>query len=397
MERIMLYLYGARVLTPEREIDDSAVLVENGRIVAVGARATVPPPGHAETRDVSGLILAPGLIELQLNGGFGLDFAADPGTIWQVAGQLPRYGVTAFLPTIVTSPREIMTSAQELVRSGPPEGFQGAQVLGLHPEGPFLNPAKRGAHNPAYLRAPSVEYIADWSPENGIRLVTLAPELEGALDVVRLLASRGVVVSAGHSMATYDEARAGFDAGITYGTHLFNAMPPLDHRAPNLPGALLTDPRVTVGIIPDGIHVHPTLVDLAYRSKGAARLSVVTDAMGALGMPPGRYRLGDFEVNVDETSARLDDGRLAGSILAQDQALRNLTKFTGCSPSDALATLTTTPAALVRHPDRGRIAPGYRADFVLLTRDLHVAETWVGGKPVWGADVLGARTRKNIL
>lgn len=382
----MLYLYGARLLTPDQEIPDSAVLIDGTRIAAIGTPETLAAPPNAERRDVSDLILTPGLIDLQLNGAFGLDFTADPTTIWSVAQQLPHYGVTGFLPTLITAPHATIASAQEVIGAGPPPHFRGATALGLHLEGPFLNPAKRGAHNPAYLQTPSPEFAAGWSSENGVRLVTLAPELPGALELVRVLRSRGIVISAGHSMADYSQAIAGFDAGITYGTHLFNAMPPLDHRAPGLPGALLTDPRVTVGIIPDGVHVHPALVDLAFRAKGTARLSVVTDAMAALGNPPGRYVLGDFPVKVDESSARLDDGRLAGSILKHVAALRNLVAFTGCSLREALATFTTTPAVVLNLQDRGRIAPGYYADLVLFTPELHVAATYVEGECVWGEE-----------
>lgn len=375
----MLYLPCAALFTPEEKIDDAAVLIDGERIAAVGRAAELPCPAGARRVDSGQLLLAPGYIDLQLNGAFGLDFTEAPATIWEVAAQLPRYGVTAFLPTIITSPAEKVSAAQAILRAGPPAGFNGATPLGLHLEGPFLNPQKRGAHNPAHLRPPALSAVANWSPENGVRLVTLAPELPGALEVIRALHSRGVVVSAGHSMATYAEAQAGFDAGLTYGTHLFNAMPPLEHRAPGLAGALLTEPRLTVGIIPDGIHAHPAMVALAWRSKDA-RLNIVTDAMAALGQPPGLYRLGDFDVSVDGTSARLRDGRLAGSILGMDEAVRRFMAFTGCTAGDALAAVTSVPAQLLGLPERGRLAPGCVADLVLLTQDLHIAATIVCGQ-----------------
>jgi N-acetylglucosamine-6-phosphate deacetylase len=329
--------------------------------------------------DAAGSILAPGLIDLQLNGAFGADFTADPQTIWDVAVRLPQYGVTSFLPTFVTSPLGTVTAAQATLGRSP-SGFCGAAPLGLHLEGPFLNPRKRGAHNPAHLRQPNLSTVSDWSPQNHVRLVTLAPELPFALDLVKCLREQGVIVSAGHSMATFEEACAGLDAGITYGTHLFNAMPALDHRAPGLAGALLTDPRVTVGVIPDGVHLHPAVVKLIWQSKGPAGVNMVTDAMAALGMPPGQYNLGDFIVTVDGTSARLGDSRLAGSILSLDQALRNFIAFTGCSLSEALMTVTTTPARVLGLTDRGQIAPGFIADMVLLTPDLHIVKTFVGGQ-----------------
>jgi N-acetylglucosamine-6-phosphate deacetylase len=212
----------------------------------------------------------------------------------------------------------------------------------------------------------------------------MAPELPGALDVTQTLVERGVVVSAGHSNATFAEAQAGIEAGIRYGTHLFNAMPGLHHREPGLIGALLSDSRVTVGLIPDGIHVHPAVVKLAWQALRSERLNLVTDATASLGMPPGRYRIGPQEVFVDETSARLADGTLAGSILSLDAALQNLMSFAGCSLEEALPTITSTPAELLGLSDqRGRLGPGLAADLVLLTADLDVAMTIVNGKVVY--------------
>ena len=379
----MLYITNATIYSPRDTFEQGAVLVSGGRIEAVGDVAC--PPG-ARVIDADGLLLVPGFIDLQFNGGFGHDFTADPTTIWQVAAGLPRWGVTAFLPTVITSPLERIAAAQQVVLSQP-AGYRGATPLGLHIEGPFLNPQKKGAHNPAYLRTPSLDAVADWSPQAGVRLVTLAPELPGALPVIEALAGRGVLVSAGHSTATYDQATAAFDAGTRYGTHLFNAMPSLLHREPGLPGALLTDPRTVVGLIADGVHTHPAIVSLVWQALGPERLSLVTDAMAALGMGPGQHILGDFDVTVDATSARLADGTLAGSILSLDQALRNLIRFTGCSLSDALATMTTTPArALGLDHERGQVAPGFMADLVLLSPDLEVRGTVVAGELVYTAE-----------
>ena len=382
----MLYIKNATIYTPDQVIANGAVLVDDGIIVAVGLASDVPCCSDAEQIDATGLILAPGFIDLQINGAFGDDFTADPATIWHVAKGLPRYGVTAFLPTIITSPLQNVAAAQKIITGGQPEGFRGARPLGLHVEGPFLNPQKKGAHNPKCLRLPSVEAVAGWSPATGIRLVTMAPELPGALEVISALSSRGVLVGAGHSNATFEQAVAAFDAGARYGTHLFNAMSALGHRDPGLPGALLTDPRPTVGIIADGVHTHRSVIKLAWQALGARRMNLVTDAMAALGMPPGRHLLGDFEVVVDATSARLADGTLAGSILSLDQALRNLIDVTLCTLADALPTLTTTPARAVGvDHERGRIARGHVADMVLLTADLQVSATIAEGNVVFTA------------
>jgi N-acetylglucosamine-6-phosphate deacetylase len=203
--------------------------------------------------------------------------------------------------------------------------------------------------------------------------------------VTRALCERGVLVSAGHSLADYDQARAGLLAGVGYGTHVFNAMPTLEQRAPGLAGALLTDRQAIVGVIADGVHLHPAVVELIWRSKGLEHVNLVTDAMAALGMPPGRYQLGSFEVLVDRDSARLNDGRLAGSVLSLDQAVRNLIAYTGCTPPEAVATVTRVPARALHLRDRGRIRVGMQADLTLLTGDLRVAATIVSGQVAWRA------------
>jgi N-acetylglucosamine-6-phosphate deacetylase len=383
----MLFITNATIHTPTQRIQRGAVLLDGGRIAAVGPAEHVPSPPDAQVIDADGLLLAPGFIDLQFNGGFGQDFTADPTAIWSVAAGLPRYGVTAFLPTIITSPLEKVAAGQRVVVEGRPTGYRGATPLGLHVEGPFLNPAKKGAHNPNYLRAPSLDAVRDWSPADGVRLVTLAPELPGALEVIEALSSRGVLVSAGHSMATYEQAVAGFDAGIRYGTHLFNAMPSLLHRNPGLPGALLTNERVTVGLIADGIHTHPAMVKLVWQALGPRRLNLVTDAMAALGMPPGKHLLGDYEVDVDGVTCCLVDGTLAGSILAMDEALRNLIALTGCALEDALQTMTSTAArAIGLEHERGQIASGFVADLALLSPDLRVRGAVVAGDLVYTAE-----------
>lgn len=384
---MILCLEHANVYTPDDNIADGLVVVADGRITFVGPFTHLTLPETAVRLDARGLHLVPGFIDLQVNGGFGHDFTDNPQTIWPVARRLPAYGVTSFLPTIITSPLENMAAAMKVWADAPPQ-FAGAWPLGLHLEGPFLHPAKKGAHNPAHLRPPDVTAVPHWSLENGVRLVTLAPELPGADGLIRALVERGVVVSAGHSTATFAEAQAGFAAGIRYGTHLFNAMPGWHHREPGLAGALLADGRLTVGFIADGEHVHPSLAAVVWRLLGNGRLNLITDAMAALGMPPGRYKLGDFDVAVDATTARLPDGTLAGCILSLDAALRNLMRFTGCTLAEALPTITSTPANLLNLPHKGRITPGSDADLVLLTPDLQVQATIIGGEIVYQRDAL---------
>lgn len=375
-----LIIRHADCLTPNGILRDAVLVAEDGIITRLEPFDPNVSYPAGDILEADGLLVSPGWIDIQINGGFGLDFTQEPGSIWEFARHMPQYGVTAFLPTIITSPLEIPRRAIEVWKGGPPPGWQGAIPLGLHLEGPFLNPAKKGAHNPRYLRSPDLSLIPEWRLENGVRLVTLAPELPGAYEMIAELRRRGVVVSAGHSLATYEQALAAFQAGISCATHLYNAMPPLDHRAPGLAGALLTRAEIPAGLIADGIHSHPAMVQLAWMSKGAAGIILITDAMTALGMPPGEYRLADFTVYVDETSARLKDGGLAGSILTLPEAVQNVMKFCHVPLTDVLPSVTHTPARLLGLTQKGWLAEGCDADLTLLNAQGEVQATMIGGR-----------------
>ena len=387
-----LYINGATLIGPAGLVEHSAVLVDAGRIQAIDAGEQLPWPAGARRLDATGLVLAPGFIDLQLNGAFGIDFAIAPDRLWEAAAALPRHGVTAFLPTIVSSPSATIEGVRRALLAGPPPGFVGALPVGLHLEGPFLAPSRRGVHDQTFLRLPDLQSVADWSPGTGIRMVTLAPELPGAITLVRTLAERGIVVSAGHSAATLAEGITGIDAGIRYATHVFNAMPTIHQRAPGLITAVLLDERVTAGFIADGIHVAPEVLALAARVVGPGRFSAVTDAIAALGMLPGVYPLGDIEVTSDGVTARLGDGRLAGSVLRLDQAVRNVRTFLGWSVADTVATVTSVPARLLNVADRhGVLAPGAVFDAVLLTPELEIVTTFIAGRIVHAEDALASR------
>jgi N-acetylglucosamine-6-phosphate deacetylase len=378
-ERVLLR--DARIVEPGVGIGPpTTVALDGDRVVAIGDGTG---EAGAHVIDLDGLWLSPGLIDIQVNGAAGHDTTDDPSSIWAVGEAIAASGVTAFLPTIVTAPEGRCDEALQILAAGPPAGYRGATVLGLHLEGPFLSPKRHGAHDPQYLRQPDARSGAGWSRTAGIAIVTIAPELPGAVDLIRELTARGVVVSIGHSNASLDEARAGIDAGASYSTHLFNAMPPLNHRAPGIAGAVLADERVTVGMIPDTIHVDPVVLDLAYRIAGPDRFSIVTDAMGALGMPYGTFRLGGREVTVDETGCRLPDGLLAGSNLRLDLGVQNLAAATGRGVEAAVAAATIVPARLLGLADRGRITPGGRADLTIVTPDFGAAGTIVGGRLAW--------------
>ena len=356
----------------------------DGDLAVLDGHVAGSVPAHGETLDLDGFLAAPGYIDLQCNGGLGIDLASGPERLWELGALLPRFGVTAWLPTIVTTPDGVVDRALSALAAGPPAGWRGATPLGLHLEGPFLSPAKRGAHPETLLRLPSLAAVEGWSRDAGVVLVTIAPDLPGALDVIAALVERGVVVSLGHTPATEDEATAAVEAGARWVTHLFNAMAPLQHRQPGLVGVALSDERLHVGLIPDGIHVHPYVVTAAQRAVGD-RLTIVTDAVAALGMPPGQQALGRTAVHIDDTGVRLADGTLAGSNLPMDQGVRNLVAFTGCSSADAIHAASTAPAGLLGDTTRGHLDPGARADVVVLTEDLQVACTFVRGELVHDA------------
>ena len=362
-----LLVRGGDVVTPAGRVA-ADVVVRAGRITEVAPRRVAgdQPATDLPVLDASGLVVAPGLIDLQCNGAEGIDLTAQPERLWEMAALLPQWGVTAWVPTVVTSPESVRERAIAALQAGPVLDGAVAAPLGLHFEGPYLAPERRGAHAQAHLRRPDRDAIAHWSREAGVALVTLAPELPGALDMLRDLIDRGVVVSLGHSSATAAEATAAVDAGARWVTHLFNAMAPIHHRDPGLVGVALTDERLAVGAIVDGLHVHPMVVAVAARSLGP-RLTLVTDAVAALGMPPGRWALGDVEALADGEGVRLEDGTLAGSLLSLDRAVANLVAFAGARFDDAIDAATVAPARVLGLGDeRGVIAPGAVGDLVLL-------------------------------
>lgn len=378
----------ATLLDDARLLDgrSARILVIDGRIAAIDdVAAPLEVPADARRVELGGLTAAPGFIDLQVNGACGRDSSDDPATMWAIGSTLARHGVTAFLATIVSSSPPRIREAIETWRRG--AASPGAVPIGLHIEGPFLSPARAGAHRPERLRAPDPDEAAAWTVGAGVRIVTLAPELPGALELVSQLNARGVVVAAGHSDADAAMGRAAIDAGVRYATHLFNAMRPLDHRAPSLAAALLDDDRVTIGLVADGLHVAPEMIALVRRTIGPGRLSLVSDATAGLDMPPGRVRLGDAEVVVGEDGARLADGTLAGSIAGLDVGLRTLVAATGCDLGEALAAVTSTPARLLGLGEgRGRLEVGGRADITLLTEGLEVAATLVAGEVAWSSE-----------
>lgn len=339
--------------------------IEDDTIRAVRA------PGESRSADVldlTGLKLSPGMIELQINGGWGIDLQHEPGRLWELGARLPAVGVTAFLPTLTSNGAIGMDEALAALAAGPPQGWAGAEPLGWHFEGPWLSPVKAGAHDVGALTSIPAVLDARLSPEHGVRLVTLAPELSGARAAIAELVDRGVRVSLGHTAASAAEARDGFGAGATMGTHLFNAMDGLHHREPGLALPLLLDGH-WVGLIADGHHVAPDLVDLAWR-LARDRIVLVSDAVALLGM-------------TGDEVARLDDGTLAGSVIGLDRCVRNLMRFAGVGLGRALTAATAHPCAVLGLDDRHSVAAGQRADLVALDAAGNVQMTMVGGQVVF--------------
>ena len=346
----VLSLWG-RVLTDGRELPPSRVDVADGRIVAIEPCAKQPL--HVVVAVDDGWI-APGLIDLQVNGAGGVDFtAADnpEAALEHVARVLAQRGVTSFCPTLVSSAEPVIV--ERLALLGPRRVDGGATSLGAHVEGPFIAPERRGVHDPRALRPASTAEIERWLSVGRPAIVTLAPEVPGALEAVRQLRSAGVVVSLGHSAADAAAARAALEAGASMGTHLFNAMPPLHHRVPGVVGALLAS-TATLGVIADGVHVDPLILDLIVGRAGVARVALVSDALAAAGAPPGPSLLGDQTVISDGAQVRRTDGTLAGSAMLLDGGLRNARAWLPwLSAAEVVRMATQTPADALglRHPD----------------------------------------------
>ncbi len=354
------------------------LLIRDGRIAEI---VRGPSAVSSDAPLLEADIVSPGFLDLQVNGGFGVEVGESPDALRHLSDCLPPTGVTAYLPTVISSPREfyprVFTAFEEA------RGAPGARPLGLHLEGPLLSPERSGAHDRRVVEAADVSLLEEFARHDAVRVVTVAPEREGVLRWISRLAGRGVLVSLGHTSATYEQFMLGVDAGARMGTHLFNAMSPFLHRAPGAVGAALVDERLTAGIIVDGVHSHPAAIRLALRAKGAERVALVTDMISAAGMPPGTYALGGRSIVVEETAARREDGTLAGSTITLDAAIRNFVTWCGIPPAEALRMATEVPARLLGEETLGRLAVGADADLVLLSNDLRVERTLIRGAVVY--------------
>src|SRR5580700_9381274 len=392
----MIVLCAKRLYTPQEEIKDPILFIEDGLISAVSSRAQQEIPKNATVIDLvkDGLadaILAPGFVDIHMHGGAGLDvMRATPGELPHLNQFLTTHGVTGYFPTTVAAPLdqtcralERLAHAIEASQSSPAANGDAVQArpLGIHLEGPFLSHKRRGVHPPEYLVEPTLAIFESlWQAARGqVRMMTIAPELPGALEVIAEAARRKVCVSIGHSDAVLEDALAGVRAGARHATHTFNAMRPLDHRDPGILAEVLTDSRLTADIIADGIHVAPEVVQLFLHAKSVERAVLITDATAAAGMPDGTYQLGPIQVEVKDGKCTMD-GKLAGSVLTMDRAVRNVTKFAGWSLQDAVRAATLNPARAVGLTQHGQIVAGAEANFVVLSPDGEVRKTMVRGR-----------------
>jgi N-acetylglucosamine-6-phosphate deacetylase len=383
-----LIITASHLYTPLERVERPLVFVEDGVIADIGSLESRETPSGARLMDLGDAYLVPGFIDIHIHGGAGHDvMEPDPGALLRVEQLLHQHGVTSYFPTTVTAPLdqtlgalERLADAIESAGGSSKERALRARPLGIHLEGPFISHLRRGVHPPASILPPTLEAFEKfWQASRGcIKMMTIAPELEGARAVIAEATSRGVCVSIGHSDADLKAAQGGVAAGARHATHAFNAMRPLDHRDPGILGVVLMDERLSAEIIADGIHVDPLMVQLFLKAKGPDAAVLVTDGTSATGMPNGRYRLGSLDVEVKDGKCTAD-GKLAGSVLSMDKAVQNVMKFANWELQQAVRLATFNPARTAGLTNAGKLAPGAFADIVALGSGGEVRKTIVRG------------------
>lgn len=379
-----LIVTASRLFTPLESIASPYIAIEDGYVTSIGSQREAEVP-QGKVLAFKDQVLAPAYLDIHLHGSGGHDvMEADDAALMAIESMLASRGVAAYLPTTVTATEDRTLRALEHLGRAVRANGQPRRTtpIGIHLEGPFISHAKRGVHPPEHLAAPSPERLQGyWEASAGtLRMLTIAPEIPGALETIRCARQLGIHCSLGHSNATYEEASAGIAAGADHATHTFNAMRPLDHRDPGILGAVLEHRELMADIIADGIHVHPSLIDLFIRAKGLDRAILITDAISATGMPEGLYDLGGLEVEVRNQRCEYN-GRLAGSVLTLERAVRNVMDFARLDLQDALRLATFNPAALIGVSEqRGSLRPGSRADIVVLTPEGQLVQTILGGE-----------------
>jgi N-acetylglucosamine-6-phosphate deacetylase len=385
-------LTAAALLTPLETIEQAVLVMEDGVIAAVGPRDSVAVPADARQVDFPDAVLAPGFVDVHIHGGAGHDvMEGSEDGLRAVETLLAKHGVTTYCPTTVTAPVDKTLAALEklgqAVRKGDGQSNGRAYPAGIHLEGPFISKAKCGVHPLADIAEPNLKLFQRlWQASQGtVNVMTVAPELPGAAPLIELATKHGIRVSLGHSNAGAGEVYAAREAGARHATHTFNAMRRMDHRDPGIVAAVLSDPAFSADIIADGVHVAPEFIRLFLAAKGEERAVLITDAISATGMPDGKYKLGTFEVEVKGLECR-SQGRLAGSVLTMDAAIRNIVKTAGWELRRAVRLASLNPAKLLGIDDKkGSLEAGKDADVVVLTRKGEVVKTFIGGREAGGA------------
>ncbi len=379
----MIALTASALFTPLERLNDPIVLVDDGVITRISSRRESEIPAGARVIEFGNGVLAPGLIDLHIHGAAGHDvMESDSDALACIERFLFQHGVSSYLPTTVTAPMPATLAAVERLADAieEPTETDRAHPMGVHLEGPFLSHARRGVHPAEYLVEPTMEIFERlWEAARGhIKMLTIAPELDGALKVIEEATKRGVCISVGHSDAHLEQARKAVDRGARHATHTFNAMRPIAHRDPGIIELVLSDDRMSADIIVDGFHVDPAVVKLFMRAKTAERAVLITDALSAAGMPEGKFRLGEMEIEVQNGTCT-SGGRIAGSVLTMDQAVRNTMKFAEVDFQYALRAASTNPAKAAGLAGKGKLEAGAAADFVVFNKDHEVVRTIVGG------------------
>jgi N-acetylglucosamine-6-phosphate deacetylase len=376
------------IITPFQLLEDRIIIIEKGKIIAItDKKEDLALLKNVEIIEAQNKFIVPGYIDIHVHGGGGSDVMdGEYEAIKQVATTHSRFGTTAFLPTTMTMTKDKIIKSLKSIHEASLKGTGTAEILGIHLEGPYINPEKKGAQKEEDIKKVSVEEFLEFNQASGnlIRLVTIAPEMPGAIDFIRWLHQQGIIVSVGHSNATYEQVQEGIQVGLSHVTHIFNAMRGLHHREPGVVGAALSSPKLIVEMIADGIHLHPMVLKMLTQIKESEKLVLITDAMRATGFKEGTYDLGGQEVIVTQGQAKLKNGTLAGSVLTMDKAVKNLVTKVGISLLNAVQMASYNPAKCLGIDDKKGSLELYKdADIVILNKNLETELTMVAGKVVY--------------